>query len=458
MRRAIGLLVLLLVLGLALPVPVAAADVTFDEPTAQATLGRALTFRTTFRSNIEPIRVELVTRLPGEDAAFAEEADLTADGDRYTATVIEAGHTTPNTTLLYRFRVTTEDGVALGPEARITFTDDRFEWRTLEGDIVRLHWYEGDESFARRALQIGDEAVAEVSELLGVTETEPIDFFVYAQESAFRDALGPGTRENVGGQAHAEIRTMFALIGPSEIDSSWVGAVIPHELTHLVFDTAVENPYHFPPRWLNEGIAVYLSEGYKDSDQALIDLARGRDGLIPLEGLTGQFPTSREAFFLAYAESVSAVDYFIREHGQETLVALVRSYAQGLTDDEAFEAAIGIDAGEFDEAWLADLGAKAPVAYGPKPAPAGPVPSDWTAGRSPGAQPSGEPGVGAPSARPSPTADEPVPGGADDQAGLDPAVVLVLLVLVVGGAVLLRVLASRRRAGPIPPGGGTGPV
>ena len=38
--------------------------------------------------------------------------------------------------------------------------------------------------------------------------------------------------------------------------------VVPHELTHLVFDTAVTNPYHFPPRWLNEGLAVYLSEGY----------------------------------------------------------------------------------------------------------------------------------------------------------------------------------------------------
>ena len=37
--------------------------------------------------------------------------------------------------------------------------------------------------------------------------------------------------------------------------------VVPHELTHLVFDTAVTNPYHFPPRWLNEGLAVYLSEG-----------------------------------------------------------------------------------------------------------------------------------------------------------------------------------------------------
>ena len=64
-----------------------------------------------------------------------------------------------------------------------------------------------------------------------------------------------------------------------------------HELVHLVFDTAVTNPYHFPPRWLNEGLAVYLSEGYKASDRAAVESA-ARDGLFPLDGLVGQFPTA----------------------------------------------------------------------------------------------------------------------------------------------------------------------
>ena len=56
--------------------------------------------------------------------------------------------------------------------------------------------------------------------LLGVTETEPVDFFIYADQDAFYDALGPATRENVGGQADAGIRTLFALIRPREIDDA----------------------------------------------------------------------------------------------------------------------------------------------------------------------------------------------------------------------------------------------
>ena len=146
--------------------------------------------------------------------------------------------------------------------------------RRRRGDIVRVHWYEGDDSFGDRALEIGERAVERAAAELGVTETEPVDFFIYASQDEFYDALGPSTRENVGGQADAGIRTLFALIRPSEIDQAWVETVIPHELTHLVFDTAVSNPYHFPPRWLNEGLAVYESEGYPARDRRDVEARR----------------------------------------------------------------------------------------------------------------------------------------------------------------------------------------
>ena len=109
--------------------------------------------------------------------------------------------------------------------------------------------------------------------------SSPVDFFIYGDTDSFRTALGPGTRENVGGQAHADIRTLFALISPDQINDAWVGIVIPHELVHLVFDQAVDNPFRAPPRWVNEGLAVYLSEGYTGSDKAAV--AGGGPGRRP---------------------------------------------------------------------------------------------------------------------------------------------------------------------------------
>jgi hypothetical protein len=99
--------------------------------------------------------------------------------------------------------------------------------------------------------------------------------------------------------------------------------------------------------------------------------------IIPLDGLTGLFPTSRQRFSLAYAESVSAIDFLIRTYGQDGLVRLIRAYAAGVTDDEAFMDATGAGFSAFDDAWLADLGATRPEPFGPRPAPTGPLPSGW---------------------------------------------------------------------------------
>jgi hypothetical protein len=282
----------------------------------------------------------------------------------------------------------------VGPAATVRYEDTRFAWQTRQSGVMRVHWYEGGSTFGDRALQIGSQGIEAASRLLGVTETEPVDFFIYASRAAFYAALGPGTRENVGGQANAEIRTLFALITPGEINLPWVENVIPHELTHLVFDTAVSNPYHFPPRWLNEGLAVYLAQGYAAGDRGAAQLA-ARDGtLMPLSGLAYQFPTTRDRFALAYAESVSAVDYLVQTYGQPALVSLVRSYATGVTDDEAFRASLGVDVAAFDEAWRASLNARAPVVHGPQPAPPGPLPGDWSAGDTNPATPRGDLGPG----------------------------------------------------------------
>ena len=111
--------------------------------------------------------------------------------------------------------------------------------------------------------------------------------------------------------------------------------------------------------------------------------AVGAGTLSPLEGLAGLFPSTRDRFSLAYAESVSAVDFLVRTYGEEALVALITSYADGVTDDEAFQAALGMRMAAFDDAWMASVGASRPAPYGPRPALPGPVPAEWEASPAP---------------------------------------------------------------------------
>ena len=441
--RLAGLVVLTFAASWLVAGPVRAAGPEFGRPTISGSFGEEIVATQPVTLDATPDLVEVLVTMGSATAPIVSEVP-TPDDRTLTLrhpVVATGDHVLPNTPLRVRWRITTDGVARLGPETRTVVADERFDWQTVEGDVVRVHWYDGGREFGERALRIGEAAVADTSREFGVTEDEPIDFFIYATQDAFYDALGPGTRENVGGQANADIRTLFAQIAPSSIDDPWVENVVPHELIHLVFDTAVKNPYHFPPRWLNEGLAVYLSVGYDLSDRAAVETAARNGQLIPLDGLVGQFPTSATRFSLAYSESVSAVDYIIRTDGRDTMVDLVRSYAQGRTDDEAFEAAIGMDVAAFNDAWLADLGAAAPTTYGPQPAPPGPRPADWGAPPPPMSGATPQPPGGA-TTRP-PTA---VPDPASGTPPTGRLLLIVLAPLVVLGIVLLVFTRTRRPA------------
>jgi hypothetical protein len=429
---------------------VAAADPVFGTPTATSTFDKGIHFTQPITVD-EPIaRAELlltVANAIGPNITAVPSAAI-ADSNALTYTLDTSGqqHMIPNTPITARWRVFSqadpEHGV-LGPELKVVYADDRFDWKTVSGDLVRVHWYEGDAAFGAKALKLGEDEVRETSKLLGVTETEPVDFFVYANRDDFYGALGPGAHENVAGTEFGNIRTLLGFIPPGDIDDSLIAVRIPHEFVHLVFDTAASNPYHFAPRWLNEGLAVYQSEGYGSDDRRANEAAARSGTLIPLDGLTGQFPNGQD-FFLAYSESVGAVDYLIKTYGSDALVTLIRSYAQGRTDDEAFSAALGLDMTAFGEAWFSDMNAKAPTRYGPQPAPPGPVPAAWQG--STGGTPTGAPAAGSSQGAPVPGATGSVasPVAPSGSSGPD-TIVLVLLIAAVVAVVAVAVLVARSR-------------
>jgi hypothetical protein len=444
-----------LLLGL-VPVVAAASPVTFGTPTADSKFGSGIVFSQPITIDRPIGRVEILLTVADAVGPTVFEVPGVASGSSgtlsYTLDTSGNDFLIPNTPIVARWRVLAADEpteIGLGPELRVTYDDDRFTWKTAGDDLVRVHWYEGDAAFGAKALKLGEDEVVKTSKLLGVTETDPIDFFVYANVDDFYGAIGPGAHENVAGSAFANIRTLLGLIPPDQINDSLVAVRIPHEFVHMVFDTASKNPYHSPPRWLNEGLAVYQSESYGSSDRAQVEAAARNGTLIPLDGLTGQFPNGQD-FFLAYAESVSAVAFMIHTYGPDALVTLIRSYAEGRTNDEAFRDALGLDMTAFSDAWFKDVNATPKTKFGPQPAPPGPVPSAWT-GAAPG-QPSRPPAsAGAVGATDGPTAT-PVPGAVGDPAGDTSTVVGLLIAIgVIGLLVAVALAARRRQASPGPP-------
>ncbi|HYL41336.1 MAG TPA: hypothetical protein VET90_08515, partial [Candidatus Binatus sp.] len=257
--RALMVAVIAAVASWAAPaVPARAAEApSFGPPTASATFLSGIDLHEDVTLPVGTRRVDALVQTEGSVRTEASPVEPFTTGATTLAYTLQtpSGSVFPNTLVTLRFRVTLADGSqVLGPAAQVHYDDTRYDWQTLPGTVVRVHWTDGGTDFGRRALAIAEKAVADAAALFGVTETAPIDFYVYADQKAFYDVIGPALQENIGGLAEPPIRTLFANIGADQLDASWVGTVIPHELTHIVFATATDNPYHQPLHWLNEGL------------------------------------------------------------------------------------------------------------------------------------------------------------------------------------------------------------
>ena len=123
--------------------------------------------------------------------------------------------------------------------------------------------------------------------------------------------------------------------------------LLPHEYSHLLLHkrTGLKRS----PRWLDEGLAMYISFEWGWSD----NLAMSRAGTF------GQFLSLREIENLnrfkspkaqiAYAQSYLAVEYLIREYGSNTLNILLDNIALGKSMDEAMNNSIGGSYKEFEK-------------------------------------------------------------------------------------------------------------
>ena len=405
----------------------------FGSMSADATYGESMTFDVVLNGG-SPDGLEVLLRFAGDEGTFVAPVTPTGGRAEYVWDAVES-YVTPNTLVTYRWRATDGEEVTLSPELTLLYDDDRpgLDWQSSRLGAATVHWYGGAESQARRFGELSADGAAQAEALLGHDMNAPIDVFVYDSQEDFFGALGPGAREWTGAATYPQIRTIFMWLGAGP--TSYLETTIVHEVTHVVFNDATDNPYHEPAKWLNEGLATWSEQQSAADQEATVEFEAG-SGLFAFEAISEQFPIGSRGANLSYAEGATMVDMIISEHGREAMARIAAAYRDGASDAEALEAGTGVSAGDLYAAYYDRYGVEAP-----QPVEADPIlpsnvrkPGDTGTGESPAPGSSGSGG-------------EPAP--ADGGAGLAWALIIgsVAVVLLLGGATWVAARRVRRDRG-----------
>lgn len=136
--------------------------------------------------------------------------------------------------------------------------------------------------------------------------------------------------ENTGGIAIPRSARKPAEIY-SFLDDALLDRVLPHELTHLLFNeiTVGLRVGAVIPIWLNEGIAVY-EESARSCKKAAIEALKA-EMLIPLAEIVGyaEYPADLDKNRLFYAESASVVEFLLTEYGGAKFISFSKKLVSG---------------------------------------------------------------------------------------------------------------------------------
>jgi hypothetical protein len=136
------------------------------------------------------------------------------------------------------------------------------------------------------------------------------------------------------------------------IDPFTFESTIKHELCHLLLHENI--PSGNLPRWLDEGIAQWVSGGLADilmNRQSVLDEIALSNRYISLKSLDRQFPKDEKQLILAYAESKSVIDYIIHEYGLNGILTLLDYLKNGEEIDSAILKSYSISFDEFERRW-----------------------------------------------------------------------------------------------------------
>ena len=232
----------------------------------------------------------------------------------------------------------------------IEYLDPRYDWERYDAGSFELLWHDRPRALVE---SVADEVNQRVLPVLSMFGVENLD--------KMKAVLTNGSRESS--------RT-FPLVSQTASDSQLYSGFafgeydvflleglgvdgMIHEMTHLLFDEAVNSPRAKVPAWVNEGLAMYFERG--TSSRASIVSSAARSGsLFRLENM-GSVPGKPSDVRVYYAQSWSLVNFMVSAFGVERMSTMLNALNNGQPIDQAIQTAYGLTSLQLESGWRTQL-------------------------------------------------------------------------------------------------------
>ena len=272
----------------------------------------------------------------------------------------EPGEVPLGARLEYEWRIVdgADNSLKTSPIA-FSYEDDRFSWKTLQDENVVLFWYDSNEAQARRLLGYATQSLARLQDEMGIAPGRLVHIYVYESKSDMAAAL-PRQSEAFDNR----ILTLGVMVDDTTLlilgPHPEVQGTLSHELTHIAVGLATKNPYSPPPRWLDEGLAMYAEGKLPAGNRQALEDAVKRDALISVRSLSGYAGDPSEVN-LFYGEVYSLVEFMLKTYGKDKMSQLLAAFREGLYQEDALRRVYGFGVDELDLQWRKSMG------LGPRP-------------------------------------------------------------------------------------------
>ena len=239
---------------------------------------------------------------------------------------------------------------ALRPDAQLKERIERAEREAaVERDLEQaesfhfvLSWQGSPSrnSFGKEVLEEMEKIFRELEVALDFSPREPVSVILYGSEQFADITRAPRWAGAVNdGKIRVPVQGLTSL-------SSRLARVLKHELTHSFIYQITEGRC---PTWFNEGMAQFQAGEPLDEFGPLLAQRYGRSRQISLLTLEGSFRRLNTAqAFLAYGESLAAVQMIHDQYGAYQLPDLLRALRRGESMSEALHSVLRMSYSDMD--------------------------------------------------------------------------------------------------------------